>query len=264
MIEAGWVNPMLLLDDPVGAVTRWSHDPTLQARAKLASGEDVTAVALQLRFLEEAKRFCDAGLCDGVVPRAAEIMGLWEDTLARLASGDFAALVPRLDWVLKLSILQRAMRRRPDLTWASPEIKHLDHVYSSLDPSEGLYWSYERSGVVERAVSEEWIDYFTHEPPEDSRAWTRASLLRLAGPDAVDAVDWDFIRFKIRGKGYWPARRTLDMANPLAFTRAAVEPLLGEGRNLDDVLDGLEARRPIAAGPHPEFETPVRALQRRS
>lgn len=243
MIEAEQVNIELLLDDPIDAVMRWSHDPTLQARAAMTTGEELTAVELQLRFLEEARQFVASGGCDGVVPRAGEILALWEDTLAKLQAGDFESLAPRLDWVLKLSVLQQVLDQNPELTWGSPEIKHLDHLYSSLDPSEGLYWAYESGGLVERMVTDEQIERFTVSPPEDTRAWTRAMLLRWAGPDGVDDVDWDSIRFKTGYERYRTAYRRLELASPLAFTRAASERAFEDATTLDELLDLLGAAK---------------------
>lgn len=243
MIEAEQVNIELLLDDPIDAVMRWSHDPTLQARAAMTTGEELTAVELQLRFLEEARQFVASGGCDGVVPRAGEILALWEDTLVKLQAGDFESLAPRLDWVLKLSVLQQVLDQNPELTWGSPEIKHLDHLYSSLDPSEGLYWAYESGGLVERMVTDEQIERFTVSPPEDTRAWTRAMLLRWAGPDGVDDVDWDSIRFKTGYERYRTAYRRLELASPLAFTRAASERAFEDATTLDELLDLLGAAK---------------------
>jgi proteasome accessory factor A len=239
MIEAERVNVELLLDDPVDGLIRWSHDPTLQATAALTSGEELTAVELQLRFLEEAGRFFASGGCDGVVPRAGEILALWEDTLAKLQTGDFASLAPRLDWVLKFSVLQQVLDQNPNLTWNSPEVKHLDHLYSSLDPSEGLYWAYENGGLVERMVTDEQIERFTVSPPEDTRAWARAMLLRWAGPDAVDDVDWDSMRFKTQDESFRTRYRRLEMASPLAFTKDAAERAFEDASTLEELLDLL-------------------------
>jgi len=241
MIEAEEVNINLLLDDPVEAVLTWSHDPTLQARAAMTSGEEITAVELQFRFLEEAKRFCAGGGCEGSVPRAAEILALWEDTLLKLQAGDLESLATRLDWALKYSILQGVIEQRPDLSWESPEIKHLDHLYSSLDPSEGLYWAYENEGIIERMVDESAIEHFTANPPEDTRAWTRAMLLRWAGPDAVDDVDWDSIRFRVGSERYRTLFQRLDMASPLGFTKAIAESCFENAETLEELLDSLGA-----------------------
>ena len=239
MLEAGCVNPALILDDPLEAVGRFSHDPRLQARARMASGKKLTAVELQLLFLEEAEKFCAAGGCDRVVPHAGDILALYADTLQKLHAGDLDALAPRLDWVLKLRILQRAMAQRPRLGWDSPEIKLLDHLYSSLDPDEGLYWLYEKAGVTESIASAAQIERFVYEPPEDTRAYSRAMLLRLAEPDQINSVNWDSIGFRLAGRSGWPVYRTLEMADPLAFTKADTAALFESGEPLETILDAL-------------------------
>jgi Pup amidohydrolase len=240
MIEAGHSNLALVLDDPVEAVVGISHDPTLQACVRLASGLRLTAVELQMRFLEDARQFsADVGF-EGVVPRAGEILDLWEDTLVKLKAGDLQRLAPRLDWVMKLMAVERALDQRPELDWTSPEIKVLDHLYSSLD-DDGLYWAYEKSGFAERLVDEERIAQLTEWPPEDTRAWTRAMLLRCGGPGSIDSADWDSVGFKLWGKSYWPAYRRVDLANPLGFTRAAMQPVFHQAESLESLLDALDA-----------------------
>jgi len=246
MIEAECVDPKLILNDPVAAVMRWSHDPLLSARLPLADGKHLTAIELQLLFLEQARAFVDAGGCERIVPDAKGIVEIWADTLAKLEAGEFAALAPRIDWVLKHSILERAMQQRPGLTWESPEIKHLDHLYSALE--DGLYWAYARNGFVERLVNDEEIERFVHEPPEDTRAWTRSKLLRLAEPDEVESVDWDSIRFRFGGA--WPRRRTVSLANPLEFTKAASR-IPETATTIQEALDAMghpsvPARQPVA------------------
>ncbi|MEW6207437.1 MAG: proteasome accessory factor PafA2 family protein [Acidobacteriota bacterium] len=247
MIEAGRVNVNLILDDPVESLTRWSHDPRLETRAPLTSGKKLTAVELQMLFLEEAKEFVESGGCIESVPRAEEIIALWEDTLMKLAARDFDSLASRLDWVLKLSLLEQVIAERADLSWDSPEIKHLDHLYSSLDEEEGLYWAYERSGLVERAVTDDCIEHFTTSPPEDTRAWTRAMLLRAVERDAIADVDWDEIKFRVEAQRFRAKYRKLDMSNPLAMTRAAAEGAFETSETLDELLDALEAQEEIQA-----------------
>jgi Pup amidohydrolase len=241
MLEAEQVNADLILDDPVATVSSWSNDPTLQTRARLTNGREVTAVELQLLFLEEARQFVAGGGCDGIVPRAAEIMALWEDTLLKLQAGDLASLAPRLDWVLKLSVLQRVMHQHASLDWDSPQLKHLDHMYASLDDSEGLYWAYQKSGFVERVTTDDRIEHFVHYPPEDTRAWTRAALLTRVEPEAIDDVNWDFIRFKYRDENGQMIKRTLSLANPLGATREQCEQIFGTAESLEQLLDDLGA-----------------------
>lgn len=254
MLEAGRVEADLALDDPLAALSRWSHDPTLEARALLVSGDAVTAVQLQRRFFEEARRFLDAGGCDGVVPRAADIIALWDDTLARLEARNWAALTGRLDWVLKRSLLERACRQRPDLSWDSPEIKHLDHLYASLDPAAGLFWSFAERGLIEPVVSETEIEGFVTEPPHDTRAWGRAMLLRRARPEWIDRVDWDVIRFKLPEPDGGVTGWRVDLSDPLGATRADLEETMAACPSFDLLLRAVGAtqdRPPAVTTPSP-------------
>ncbi len=241
MIEAGFVNPDLILADPVAALHTWSHDPDLHARAHLANGNKVTAVELQRAFLEDAKAFLASEGGFDTVPEADTILSLWEDTVAKLEARAFDALAPRLDWILKRSLLERTLRDRPQLSWRSPEIKHLDLIYSSLDEDDGLYWACERSGLMERVVSDADVERFVHQPPDDTRAWTRAMLLRAAGRGRVEDVNWDEVRVAV-GRDSWGCRqiRTVSLADPVAFTRAESEPLFQRAETFSALLDGFE------------------------
>jgi len=230
----------LMLEDPLEAVTRWSCDPTLTAGAGLLTGEEVTALELQRRFLDHTARFVGGGGCDGIVPAASEIVALWADTLDKLSRRDFGALAGRLDWVLKLQLLERAVQQNPELDWSSPEIRHLDFKYSDLD--EGLFWACQQAGAVEAlGVTEEQIRKFTQQPPSNTRAWTRAHLLRLADPATVAEVDWDRIMFKFRSPWGAETRRTVSLANPLGFTRRDTQAVFRGAGDLNEALDLLGA-----------------------
>jgi proteasome accessory factor A len=237
MVEQECVDTRLVLEDPVRAVKVWSADPDLQRTAPLATGERFTALDMQRALFERARRFVSRGRAEGLVPRVREIMDLWEDTLDRLAT-DVSSLAGRIDWILKRSILDRAAETR-GITPGGPELRYLDQIYHSLDPEEGLFWAYLRQGVLERLVSEERIDRFLREPPDDTRAYARARLLRLGGRENVSRVDWDSIRFRIQDRGYWPRTRTQELADPLAFTREETEAAFDSSSTLDELLDRL-------------------------
>jgi proteasome accessory factor A len=239
MLETGWCSPALILEDPLAALGQWSRDPSLKARAPLASGRSVTAVELQMEFLAEAARFVEAGRCDAVVPEARFLLELWADTLHKLARRDLAALAGRIDWVLKLQLLERVLAQRHGMDWSSPQLRHLDFMYSSLE--DGLYFACERQGAVERLVPEESVDRFLREPPPDTRAWTRAMLLRMAEPEAVDRVDWDTLTFRVTGSDGWSRPATVSLANPLGFTREICLPVFESSHSLEEALEFLEA-----------------------
>jgi proteasome accessory factor A len=241
MIERGRADASLILENPVQAAVRWSHDPSLRAKARLLSGKSFTAVEMQSALFENARRFVDDGGAEGIVPAAHDIIEIWGDTLEQLRKGDIESLASRLDWALKRSLLEMSMESR-GLDWDSPEIKYLDHIYSSLDATEGLYWNCEASGAVQRVVSSDRIDHFVHHPPEDTRAWTRSMLLRRGGHH-ISSVDWDSIRFRLRNPASsWPTYRRMELANPLGFTRAETEDTFADPESsLDEILDGLGA-----------------------
>jgi proteasome accessory factor A len=237
MIGAGHVDPNLILEDPVEAVVAWSHDVSLTRRMSMLSGDQLTAVELQLRFLEEARRFVDGGHCN--VPDAPHILALWEDTLLKLRAGSLDALAPRLDWVLKLTTLRQVLEQEPELMGDTRKLKYLDHLYGSLDPEEGLYWSYDRDGAVERIADDAAIERAMTRPPEDTRAWTRAQLLRMADPASVRAVDWDSIRFTFDAKNSWLRHRTIEMGDPCGLTRSDAGPAFTDTGDLAETLDLL-------------------------
>jgi len=249
MIAEGWVDTTLLLEDPLEAVQVWSHDITLRSTAMLltggAAGEGgrrVTALELQFRIHEHARRFVEEDRCR--VPDAPEILDLWQDTLLKLQANDWPALAPRLDWVHKWMLITHAMRRDPKLTWGSVQVKHLDHQWASLNPSQGLYWAMDRVGAVEHIVTERQIAHAMVEPP-DTRAFARAALLKMAAPGQIADVNWDSIRFKVHTPA-GRATRTLELPDP-HLTRDCFERLTRGCNTLDDVLDVLGAAPPVTA-----------------
>jgi hypothetical protein len=243
MIEAEQIRCTHLLDDPVEAVVRFSHDPSLQTKALLTSGEERTAVDLLRFFLDDMTDFVERGGCEGFVPHAREIMELANDTVQKLAARDFDALLGRVEWLLKQQMLERTLAKHTHLNWQSPEIKHLDHLYSSLDPAEGLYWIYEQNKVVETLVTPGEIERFMHSPPDDTRAYARAMLLRKADAEQVRYVDWDRIHFRFDRPGSWQSRyRTLEMSDPLRFTRAQTEHIFQNPQaDLEQMVEALGA-----------------------
>ncbi len=242
MIEQEQIDPSLMLDDPLKALLRWSHDPSLDSKAKRVWGGRCTAAEMQQAILEGAQRFVSRGRADGIVPQAREIVGIWQETIDLFEKRDFAALAGKIDWVLKKALLDRAISRR-GLRWDAPEIRHLDHLYCSLDPDEGLYWACQRDGVVQRVVTASEIERFVHEPPDDTRAWLRAKILRSMPPESISSVDWDGIRFRFRrdGASAWQSYDycQLPMDDPLGFTRSQCERVFAGAVSLRHALETL-------------------------
>ena len=195
LMETGWCDRALMLEDPLAAVTAWGHDPDLTACAALADGRGITAIEHQRLFLAVVKRFVASGEAE-CVPDAEPIVALWEDTLERLDRRDTAALARRLDWVLKRELLTRAIERNPDLDWSSPAIRAADLRFASLERAGGLYEAVAAEHGVDLLVRPEEIEQALIAPPEDTRAWSRTMLLRQSGRGRIESVNWDEVRLR--------------------------------------------------------------------
>jgi proteasome accessory factor A len=244
MIEAGVVDSRLILEDPLSAVHAWSRDLSFQTRCNRISGRSVTAIDLQRRFLEAAERFAGGGGLDGIVPRSSEILALWADTLDKLAARDMDALARRLDWVLKLQTLERA-RRDHGFEWQSRELRYLDRLYSSLDETRGLYWNYERQGLIDRVVGDDRIEQLRREPPEDTRAWGRTMLLRSSEAGAeIHRVDWDSVTLDLPDRarnGRGGRRVTVSLDDPRRWGKSDLAAVFDDGTPFGAMLGASEA-----------------------
>jgi proteasome accessory factor A len=239
--EAPQVGTEPILRDPVQACGAFSRDPNLEARQPMLSGEARSAVDVVRSYFDVAAEFVASGACDLAVPRAREIIRLWGETLDLLAERDWGRLARRLDWVLKYQMLQEVLDENPGLTWQSPEIKHLDLEYGSLNRQEGIYWQLEEAGFVDRLVSDRQIERLITNPPLDTRAFTRGKLLQAFEPRQILEIDWDRLKVEARTeRSSTSYSRSVAMGDPTGHTRSQTGRLfrqLAEGRlQRDEVL----------------------------
>jgi proteasome accessory factor A len=127
-------------------------------------------------------------------------------------------------------------RGRKGFSWAAPEARCLDLCYSSLDPEEGLFWKMARAGQVDALPSPERVERFFREPPDDTRAYLRAHVLRRFGEQVVD-MDWEGIRFGVQANRYSRSESVLTMPDPTEFGRDQSEPLLKRCQTLPDLIE---------------------------
>jgi proteasome accessory factor A len=247
MAEAGWIEVDLLLDDPVEAAQEVSRDMTLRKPLRMAKrGKAMPALEIQRVLADLAAEFVADGLADVAVPGAAEIVKCWQETLDLVKRRDLAGLMHRCDWALKYLLLERH-RGRKGLTWNDAEMQMLDGRYSSLDPEEGLFWQMAQAGQVERMPSEKQIERFHRDPPDDTRAYMRAHVLRRFGEHVTD-VDWEDIRFRLSGERYWYSPAILEMPDPTAFGREQSEELLARCESLRDLIVAVGGEEALESG----------------
>jgi hypothetical protein len=131
-------------------------------------------------------------------------------------------------------------------------LKQLDQLYASRR-ADGPFWALERAGQIDRVVTDEAIERAGCEPPEDTRAWTRAHLLRLAGGDRIERVGWDRVSVRTcTPQSRFLRTRVVHLPLPYGATRAENEPFFKEGAALESVVESLRATDPppvITFGP---------------
>jgi hypothetical protein len=103
----------LALVSPITAVQRFATDPTCQATVPLVSGDSLTAIGLQRRYLECVEAHVDAL----PFPWAGEVCALWRETLDDLEAGGSRA-AGWLDWAIKRRLFVRCLDRR-GIPWAA-------------------------------------------------------------------------------------------------------------------------------------------------
>jgi len=182
MIEDRFLAADLGIESPVAELRAISHDPTLRHLVTLRDGRKMTAVQLQMEYLELARKYSEDKYGGDVDDVTSDVLSRWESVLTRLAE-DPMLTSRELDWVAKLEILE-GYRSRDGLSWGHPRLQLVDLQYSDVRPERGLYNRLASRGRITRLVTEEAVIAAMDEPPEDTRAYFRGRCLRQY-PDAV-------------------------------------------------------------------------------
>ncbi len=239
MVEQRWLTDAgidLGVEGPVSALRAVSHDPSLQALLQLRDGRRLTAVQLQMEYLEQARKFVQDRWGSDVDEQTKDVLARWESVLTRLETEPMS-LSGELDWVAKLSLLQ-GYRDREGLSWDAAKLHLVDLQYSDVRQDKGLYNRLVARGRMTRLVTEDEVARAVLEPPEDTRAYFRGRCLAQY-PDEVAAASWDSVIFDV-GRESLQRVPTLE---PLRGTKAHVGELLDRCRSARELVETLGGRR---------------------
>ena len=202
LLEEGALENFPALPHPVQALKRISRNMTTTLRMEGRPGR-FTAVQIQTWYLERAAHYFSSRTPQ---PEEAFTLQLWQEALEGLSQvkiapqagvleDDPAELRHRLDWLLKLWLLNRAQAEH-GFDYASPRSQLLDYCYHDLDPDTGLFCRCVRLNFVKTLVAEEEILRALQEPPRDTRARLRAAVIRAAAglPVQLTISDWETIQ----------------------------------------------------------------------
>ncbi|HVE64205.1 MAG TPA: depupylase/deamidase Dop [Mycobacteriales bacterium] len=234
MIEAGWIDADLWVESPVATLRAVSHDPSLKHLVTMRDGRRLTAVQLQLVYLELAKAFVKSRVDEGTAtdPVTADVLARWESVLTRLED-DPMTCSREVDWVTKLQILQ-GYRDREGLDWSSHKLQLVDLQYHDVRPDKGLYNKLAAGGRVDHLVTEADVLRAMTEPPEDTRAYFRGRCMAQYAGD-VAAASWDSVIFDV---GRESLQRVPTM-EPTRGTKAHVGALLDRCGSAAELVDAL-------------------------
>jgi Pup amidohydrolase len=225
MIEDKFLGSDLTIESPVAELRAISHDPSCRHLVALRDGRRMTAVQLQLEYLDLARKYAEDKFGTDVDDMTRDVLDRWESVLTRL--GEDPMLASReLDWVAKLEVLE-GYRARDGLSWSHPRLQLVDLQYADIRPERGLYNRLAARGRMTRLVDESAVLRAVENPPEDTRAYFRGRCLRQY-PEAVAAASWDSVIFDI------PGRESLQRVPTL-------EPLRGTKAHVGDLLDRCES-----------------------
>ena len=58
-------------------------------------------------------------------------------------------------------------------------------------------------------------------------------------------VDWDRVKIRQRNGGHWSWARTLELSNPLRFTRRETATVFEEAETLEEILERLSQKEEV-------------------
>ncbi len=238
MLEDDRIPCDVALQDPLAAIRQISADP--HCALEMAAGGKRTAVQIQRELLQMAYKFHP----DHCVPDHDEILQSWAyalDGLERLKLSadmdieeDPFALSRRLDWVLKLWMINR-YRRGENRDWRHPLLPVLDLQYHNIDDAAGIFYRTQAQGLTERLLTDAEVSQFVHAAPENTRAYFRGRCLEKFAKD-IYLLNWEVVGFD-QGDVY----RMIPLLNPLKGTRDQYEAIFEKADTAEMLIELIEA-----------------------
>jgi Pup amidohydrolase len=231
MIEDRFFTRDLTIDQPVRSLRSVSHDPSLQHLLTLADGRTLTAVQLQMEYLDLARKYVEDRFGSDADAQTLDVLERWESVLTRLET-DPMECARELDWVAKLRLLS-SYRDRDGLDWDDAKLHLVDLQYSDIRPDKGLYHRLVRMGRMDRLLTDDQVAAAMHRPPVDTRAYFRGRCLEKYA-DQIAAASWDSVIFDL------PGHESLQRV-------PTIDPLRGTRRHVGELLDRCDTAESLFA-----------------
>ncbi|WP_269510047.1 Pup--protein ligase [Corynebacterium faecium] len=221
MLEAGFDLPDMELADPIAHIRDIAADPTGATELNLAAGGTVTALEVQQRTLEAAKRWLEQRPDEGTPnEEMARVVDLWSRVLDAIATQDFSGVDTEIDWVIKRKLLTQ-FKDRLGCGWDHPKLAQIDLTYHDINPERGLFYVLERKGLAARWIDNAAIKVAVDNPPATTRAAIRGEFLSAVRERGL-AHNVDWVHLKVNR----PEPRTVELQDPFATADDAAADLI--------------------------------------
>jgi len=219
MLESGAVMRDLTFENPIRAIREISHDTTGTRTVTLSNGREVTALQMQMEYLDKVAQYVDRrGLRSD--PMIDKVLDLWERSLKAVESQDFTAIETEIDWVIKKRLLDRYMDKH-GLDLSDVRVAQLDLAYHDINRNRGLFYLLERRGLATRITHDPEVFEAKEVPPQTTRAKLRGDFVKRAQERRRDfTVDW--VHLKLNDQ----AQRTVLCKDPFVSVDERVDRLL--------------------------------------
>ena len=231
LLEAGAELPRIELSDPVGAIKQVSRDLQVRETLKMADGNPTTAVAVQRAYLKAAMDFY---ACHELTQVTKDVLVRWEEVLDKLER-DPQLLVRELDWVAKQHLIESYTDRK-GCGWDDPRVRLMDLQYHDVRPSKGLYYTLERSHMIERVVRDSEIVHAELCPPNGTRAYFRGRCVSKYAK-SIYGASWTSVLFDVGNTTI----KKIPLMDPLRGTESLTGELLAASDSAESLLAKLSA-----------------------
>jgi proteasome accessory factor A len=204
------------LENPIRAIREISHDMTCTRKVRLANGRELSALEIQMEYLDRALRYAEKRELSVIEKQALQ---MWEHCLTTIAD-DPLKLDREVDWVIKYKLIEQ-YREKHQIPLSHPKVSLVDLQYHDVNRQRGIFYKLQERGMVERICTDDDINTAVETPPQTTRAKLRGEFIRRAKERKRDyTVDW--VHLKLNDQ----AQRTVLCKDPFKSTDERVERLI--------------------------------------
>ena len=188
-------------------------------------------MAVQRAYLKAAMDFY---ACHELTQVTKDVLVRWEEVLDKLER-DPQSLVRELDWVAKQHLIESYADRK-SCGWDDPRVRLMDLQYHDVRPSKGLYYTLERSHMIERIVQDSEIAHAELSPPNGTRAYFRGRCVSKYAK-SIYGASWTSVLFDVGNTTI----KKIPLMDPLRGTESLTGELLAASDSAESLLAKLSA-----------------------